>query len=65
MPEYTLKVTVPVGLTPPVTVAVSLTDEPTTTEDDESEVLTARAPPTLTASLPHPLETGLLLLSPP
>src|SRR2546422_11684722 len=64
LPEYTLNETVPVGLIPPVTVALSATGFPTTIEIVDNFVLTTKAPPTLTVSVPQRLVAGLLLVSP-
>lgn len=61
---YTLNVTVPVGLTPPVTDEVAVAVLPTVIELAESVMLTASAPPTLRVSLPHALVATLLLGSP-
>jgi len=64
-PEYTLKVTVPVGLNPPETVALSETELPTIVELVDSEVLTVGvAFPTVKDSEPQVLVAGLLFESP-
>ena len=60
-----LKVTVPVGLKPPVTVAVSLIEPPTTTPGDGAVVMTAvDATPMTTGSSAQAELTAALLASP-
>ena len=60
-----LKVTVPVGLKPPVTVAVSLMEPPTTTPGEGTVVTTADdATPITTGSSAHTELTAALLVSP-
>src|SRR5579864_5985251 len=60
-----LKVTSPVGLKPPVTVAVSLTEPPRMTPGEGRVVITADvATPISTGSSRHMELTGALLVSP-
>ena len=60
-----LKVTVPVGLKPPVTVAVSLMEPPTATPGDGAVVMTADdATPITTGSSAQAELTAALLASP-
>ena len=63
--EYTLKVTVPAGLKPPVTMAVSEMDPPTVTVNTDSVVVTVGvALLTMSVSEPHGLRAGALFESP-
>jgi hypothetical protein len=65
LPVNTLKVTVPVGLKPPDTVALALTEFPTTIVVAETDSATAgSAFVTVSVSVPQVLETCLLLASP-
>jgi hypothetical protein len=60
-----LKVTVPVGVLPPETVAASLKDPPCATDVADNVVETLGVTlPTLTISEPHALDAPLLLPSP-
>ncbi len=65
VPEYTVKVTVPLGAYPPIVTAVSVAELPTMIEGTESEVFTVGdALATTTVSEPQRLLAGLLLESP-
>jgi hypothetical protein len=63
--SYTVKVTVPAGELPPVSVAVSKNDPPkTTVETDGTVFMTGVTLPTVTTSAVHGLEALALLPSP-
>jgi hypothetical protein len=63
--EKRLKVTVPVGFTPPETCAVSWIWVPTGPPFEAVVTIVGDALPMTTLSAPHALCAGMLLLSPP